>query len=559
MHARYGPAVTMGAAASPVSRSVGAERYIKARGIGPVGNPHRVPSRFRAGAAHAERSLCYDLGISGSQRLARIAKITMDSTRVATGIEGLDDILGGGLTPHRLYLLEGMPGSGKTTLAFQFLMEGARNGEPVLYVSLSETEEEIRAVGASHGWSLDGVAIRELIPSEDALAPGAQNTMFYPSEVELGETTEKILADVERLRPTRVVFDSLSELRLIAGNALRYRRQILALKRFFAGRKCTVLLLDDLTSESHDLQVQSIAHGAILLQHEIPKYGVQRRKLSITKFRGSDFRGGFHDYAIRYGGLEVFPRLIAAEHRSDSSRERLGSGIGEVDQLLGGGLERGTSTLITGAPGSGKSTIAALFAATAAQRGQHASMFIFDESVNTLTSRMEGFGVDLHAHLDSGRLEVTPVDPAELSPGELVHRIRTTVARNNTSVVVIDSLNGYLTSMPEESYLVVQLHELLAYLGHRGIASLLVGAQHGLIGNMSSAVEISYLADAVILLRYYEAGGAVHQAISVVKKRGGEHERTIRELIMEKGRLTVGEPLRSLRGVLTGVPEQINK
>lgn len=483
----------------------------------------------------------------------------MHSTRIGTGIEGLDDILGGGLTPYRLYLIEGMPGSGKTTLAFQFLIEGVRKGEPVLYVSLSETEEEIRAIAASHGWSLEGVAIRELIPSEEALAPGAQNTMFHPSEVELGETTEKILADVERVKPTRIVFDSLSELRLVAGNALRYRRQILALKRFFAGRNCTVLLLDDLTSESRDQQVQSIAHGAILLQHAIPKYGPQRRQLSVTKFRGSDFRGGFHDYAIRHGGLDVFPRLIAAEHRRDSSRERLGSGIKELDQLLGGGLERGTSTLISGAPGSGKSTIAALFAAASAARGEHASMFIFDESINTLTSRMEGFGVNLNRHLESGHLEITPVDPAELSPGELVHRLRATIARNCTSVVVIDSLNGYLTSMPDEDFLIVQLHELLAFLGHRGIASLLVGAQKGLIGNMISAVDVSYLADAVILLRYYEAGGAVHQAISVVKKRGGEHERTIRELVMEKGSLTVGEPLRNLRGILTGVPESLNK
>ena len=483
----------------------------------------------------------------------------METRRIRVGIEGLDDILGGGLTANRLYLIEGMPGSGKTTLAFQFLLEGARNGEPVLYVSLSETEEEIRAVAASHGWSLDGVTIRELMPSEEALAPGAQSTMFHPSEIELGETTEKILADVDRIRPARVVFDSLSELRLIAGNALRYRRQILALKRFFSGRKCTVLLLDDLTSESHDLQVQSIAHGAILLQHVVPKYGLQRRQLSVTKFRGSDFRGGLHDYAIRFGGLEVYPRLVAAEHRHDSSRERLGAGIGGLDQLLGGGLERGTSTLISGAPGTGKSTIAALFAATAAERGEHASMFIFDESVSTLVSRMQGFGVDLRKHLASGRLEITPVDPAELSPGEFVHRIRTTVTKNRTSVVVIDSLNGYLSSMPDEGFLLVQLHELLAFLGHCGVASLLVGAQKGLIGDTASTVDASYLADAIVLLRYYEAEGAVHQAISVVKKRGGEHERTIRQLRMEKGELHVGEPLRDFRGVLTGVPENVSR
>jgi circadian clock protein KaiC len=481
----------------------------------------------------------------------------MEPTRVALGIEGLDDILGGGLTAHRLYLIEGMPGSGKTTLGFQFLLEGARRGEPVLYVSLSETEEEIRAVAASHGWSLEGVLIRELIPTEEALSPASQNTMFHPSEVELGETTQKILTDVERARPTRVVFDSLSELRLLAGSPLRYRRQILALKRFFAGRKCTVLLLDDLTSAQHDLQVQSIAHGALLLQHQMPKYGVQRRQLSVTKFRGSDFRGGLHDYAIRRGGLEVYPRLIAAEHRHDSSRERLRSGLAELDHLLGGGLERGTSTLLSGAPGAGKSTISALFAASAAERGEHAAMFIFDESVSTLTSRMQGFGVDLGKHLTSGRLEITPIDPAELSPGELVHRIRTTVVRNQSSVVVIDSLNGYLSSMPDEGFLLVQLHELLSFLGHMAIASILVSAQKGLIGNMTSTVDASYLADAIILLRYYEAAGAVHQAISVVKKRGGEHERTIRELIMEKGELRVGEPLRNFRGVLTGVPEPL--
>jgi circadian clock protein KaiC len=481
----------------------------------------------------------------------------MESMRVAFGIEGLDDILGGGLTAHRLYLVEGMPGSGKTTLGFQFLLEGARRGEPVLYISLSETEEEIRAVAGSHGWTLDGVLIRELIPTEEALSPATQNTMFHPSEVELGETTQRILSDVERVRPARVVFDSLSELRLLAGSALRYRRQILALKRFFAGRKCTVLLLDDLTSAQHDLQVQSIAHGALLLQHSIPRYGVQRRQLSVTKFRGSDFRGGLHDYAIRRGGLEVYPRLVAAEHRHDSTRERLGSGLVELDQLLGGGLDRGTSTLISGAPGAGKSTISALFAASAAERGEHAAMYIFDESVNTLTSRMKGFGIDLGKHVATGRLEITPVDPAELSPGELVHRIRATVDRNQSSVVVIDSLNGYLNAMPHEDFLLVQLHELLSFLGHRGIATILVSAQKGLIGTMTSSIDASYLADAMILLRYYEAAGAVHQAISVVKKRGGAHERTIRDLVMENGTLRVGEPLRNFRGVLTGVPENL--
>ncbi len=480
----------------------------------------------------------------------------MTLKRIATGIEGLDDVLYGGLTPDRLYLVEGMPGSGKTTLAFQFLMEGARLGERVLYVTLSETENEIRSVGASHGWSLDGVVIHEAIPTENSLSPAEQYTMFHPAEVELGETTQRVLSEVDQTRPARVVFDSLSELRLLAGNPLRYRRQILALKRFFAGRRCTVLLLDDLTAAGRDLQVQSIAHGAILLEHSIPKYGLQRRQLSITKFRGSDFRGGYHDYAIRKGGLDVYPRLIASEHPQTSTRDRLESGIKEFDTLLGGGIERGTSTLLTGAPGTGKSTVAALFAAAAASRGESASMFIFDESQMTLFSRMSGLGVNLQQHVEAGRLAIIQIDPAELSPGEFVHKVREAVKSRNSSVVVIDSLNGYLNSMPDDHYLTIQLHELLTYLGQCSVATILVSAQHGLIGNMTSPVDASYLADAIVLIRYYESEGEVHQAISVVKKRGGEHERTIREFRLEKGKVTVGQPLRDFHGVLTGVPQK---
>jgi circadian clock protein KaiC len=482
----------------------------------------------------------------------------MPNSRDATGIQGLDDVLSGGFTPQRLYLIEGMPGSGKTTLAFHFLMEGVRKGEPVLYVTLSETEEEIRAVTASHGWSLDGITVRELIPGEETLQPDEQYSMFHPSEVELGTTTKKILEDVASLKPTRIVFDSLSELRLLAGNALRYRRQILALKQFFTGRKCTVLLLDDLTAASHDLQVQSIAHGVILLETTTPRFGLQRRQLMVTKFRGSDFRGGYHDYAIRRGGLEVFPRLVASEHRQTSSRERLGSGLAALDALLGGGLERGTSTLLSGAPGTGKSTIAALFAASAAERGEHASLFIFDESANTLFSRMAGLGVDLEKHVRNGKVAVTQVDPAELSPGQFVNKIRVAIETSKSSILVVDSLNGYLNSMPDEQFLIIQLHEVLSYLGQSGVASILVGAHKGLIGTqMQSPVDASYLADAIVLLRYFEHQGEVRQAISVVKKRGGEHERTIREFKMEKGRISVGEPLRQFRGVLTGVPEII--
>jgi circadian clock protein KaiC len=473
----------------------------------------------------------------------------------ATGIRGLDDVLRGGFTPHRLYLIEGVPGSGKTTIALQFLLEGIRRGEPVLYITLSETEEELRQVAASHGWSLDGMAIRELIPSADSLDSDDQYTMFHPSEVELGETTRTVLADVEKIKPARVVFDSLSEIRLLAGNPLRYRRQVLGLKQFFSGRRCTALLLDDLTNTAHDLQVQSIVHGVLRLNQMNPEYGAERRQLIVVKYRGVRFRGGFHDYVIRRGGLEVFPRLVASEHRPPVVMEKLGTGIDELDTLLGGGIERGTSTLIVGGAGSGKSSLAVMVAAEAARRGRNAALFIFDESLHTLITRSRGLGVDLQQHVDAGRITVQQVDPAELSPGEFAHAIRAAVERHAASVVVIDSLNGYLHSMPNERFLIVQLHELLTYLGQAGVATLLIGAHQGWIGGaMIAPVDASYLADAVILLRYFEAQGEVRQAISVVKKRGSVHERTIREFRMHDGRITVGPPLRNFRGVLTGVP-----
>src|SRR5215467_9749325 len=479
-------------------------------------------------------------------------------SRARTGIEGLDDILHGGLVPNRLYLVEGAPGSGKTTLAFQFLLEGVRRGEATLHFTLSESDDEIRAMAASHGWSLDGVTIRELMPSEETLAEQQQYTVFHPSEVELSQTTQRILNEVERDRPARVVIDSLSELRLLSGDALRYRRQILALKQFFVGQRCTVLVLDDLTSIERDLQVQSIAHGALMLEHSKPSFGALRRRLSITKFRGSDFRAGYHDYAIRQGGLEVYPRLVALEHRQKASRARLSSGLAGLDSLMGGGLERGTSTLLVGASGTGKSSIAALFAAHAAARGERAALFIFDESANTLSSRMAGLGVDLAKYVDDGSISVTQVDPAELSPGEFSHAIRRAISQESTTILVIDSLNGYLNAMPDEKFLIVQLHELLTFLGQRGIATILIATQAGIIGSqMSSPVDASYLSDAVLLLRYYEADGEVKQAISAVKMRGSDHERTIREFIMRGGRMEVGAPLRNYRGIFTGVPEKI--
>jgi circadian clock protein KaiC len=473
----------------------------------------------------------------------------------ATGITGLDDVLKGGFVRDRVYLIEGAPGSGKTTLALQYLLEGAAQGERVLYVALSESAEEIESVAASHGWSLDGVTVREVVPSEDMLRSEDQYTMFHPAEVELGDTIRMILDDVERTAPSRVVIDSLSELRLLAGSALRNRRQILALKQYFCGRNCTVLLLDDMTGSDRDLQVQSIAHGVMMMDQLSPEYGAERRRLRVLKYRGIKFIGGYHDMTIRTGGIEVFPRVVAKEHAPIGSLEKLPSGIDELDSLLGGGLERGTSTLIVGAAGTGKSSLCAQMVAAAAARGQSAAVFIFDEGTQTLLTRAAGLGIDLAAHIESGRVTVQPVDPAELSPGEFAHTIRRHVEERGVSVVVIDSLNGYLNAMPGERFLIIQLHELLSYLGQRGVATLLVSAHHGLIGSaMSAPIDASYLADAVILMRYFETQGEVRQAISVVKKRGGSHERTIREFRMNNGRIHVGKPLREFRGVLTGVP-----
>jgi circadian clock protein KaiC len=473
----------------------------------------------------------------------------------ATGIAGLDDVLQGGLSSYRMYLIEGVPGSGKTTLSLQFLLEGVRRGEPVLYVSLSESFDEIRSVAHSHHWTLEGITIRELLPSERALEPAEQYTIFHPSEIELTETTKAILADVERVKPARLVLDSLSELRLLTGNASRYRRQILALKQFFVGRRCTVMLLDDLVSGQGDLQVESIAHGVVALEQLIPEYGPDRRRLRVVKLRGKPFRGGYHDYLIRTGGLEVFPRIVAAETRHQSSRSRLSGGIPELDSLLGGGIERGTSTLVVGAAGTGKSTLAAQFVAAAASRGEKSALFIFDESVSTLLTRTQELGIELRKYVDEGTVRIHQVDPAELSPGQLAHRVRGAVEQDEISIVVIDSLNGYLNSVPEERFLTIHLHELLMYLGQHGVATILIGAQHGLIGShMQAPIDASYLADAVILMRYFEARGEVRQAISIVKKRGGLHERTIREFRFGFGGIEIGEPLRGFRGVLSGIP-----
>jgi circadian clock protein KaiC len=479
--------------------------------------------------------------------------------RSKTGVPGLDEILKGGFIPHRLYLIDGDPGAGKTTLALQYLIEGVQTGEKSLYITLSETKEELVAGAESHGWSLDGIEIVELIADEEQLDGESLVTMYHPSEIELTETTSKVLAAVERMNPTRIVFDSLSELRLLAQNSLRYRRQILALKQFFIGRKCTVLLLDDRTAEGSDLQLQSIAHGVISLDQLAPVYGAERRRLRVMKLRGTSFRGGYHDFAIREGGLVVFPRLVASEHSEPFPQGHIKSGVTALDTLLGGGPDRGTSTLLMGPAGSGKSTIAVQYAVAAAARGDHASIFAFDESLATLDARTSALGIKFKEGTDAGQVKLHQVDPAELSPGEFAALVQKSVEQDDARVVVIDSLNGYMNAMPEEQFLTAQLHELLSYLGRQGVTTIMVVAQHGMLGtNMQSPIDTSYLADSVVLLRYFEYAGKVKKAISVVKKRSGAHEESIRELRFDKNGIHLSDPLAQFRGILTGTPVQIN-
>jgi circadian clock protein KaiC len=476
----------------------------------------------------------------------------------ATGIPGLDHVLGGGFTPNRVYLIEGNPGSGKTTLSLRWLLEGARLGEKGIYVTLSETKIELTAVAQSHGWSLTDVRVLELVAPESELEPDNQTAMFQPSEVEMSVTTKAILAEVERIKPRRVVIDSLSEMRLLAQSPLRYRRQILALKQYFIGRECTVFLLDDLTSETEDLQLQSIAHGVVSLEQLSPEYGAERRRLRIMKLRGQRYRGGYHDFVIQKGGLDVFPRLVAGEHVHSQMRGLLKSDNKELDALLGGGMQYGTSVLLLGPAGSGKSTLAIQYARAAAGRGECAAVFAFDERVETLLERTTGLGMDITRQLESGHIAIYPIDTAELSPGEFAHRVRRAVDgdgdHSGVKLIVIDSLNGYMNAMPEERFLNAQLHELLTYLGHKGVVTFLVVAQHGLVGQMESPVDTTYLADTVILFRYFEAMGEVRQAISVLKKRSGKHERTIRELSLDEQGITIGQPLKDFQGVLSGTP-----
>lgn len=473
---------------------------------------------------------------------------------LSTGIAGLDDILSGGLQAGRLYVIEGEPGSGKTTMALQFLAEGVRLGESVLYITLAESASELTSVAESHGWDMTGIRVHEVIGDESQLDPAQQYTMFHPGEVEMGETLQQILAAVREHKPVRVVLDSLSELQLLAENALRYRRQVLALKQFFASQKCTVLFLDDRATDKGDSQVRSIAHGALLLEQDTKDYGAERRRARVVKYRGVAYRGGFHDYKIMHGGLIVYPRLVASETRVMQKRQQVSSGLPALDALLGGGIEEGTSTLLTGPPGTGKSSLAAQMVHAALTRGEKAAMFLFEESVSNLLNRADGLRMNLRTPLESGQLSIQQIDPAELSPGEFAFSVCET-ARHGAKVVVIDSLNGYLNAMPDERFLTIHLHELLTFLGQMGVVTLLVGVQHGMLGHtMTTTVDASYLADNVVMLRYFESAGEVKQAISVFKKRGSLHERTIRRFTMSEKGIEVGPVLREFHGILTGVP-----
>jgi circadian clock protein KaiC len=481
-------------------------------------------------------------------------KSTDGLNRVSTGVPGLDDILSGGLPANRLCLIEGDPGVGKTTLALQFLMAGVRNGERTLYITLSETREELENVAESHGWKLDGIDLYELSAMDRYLRAESDNSVFYPAEVELTETTRDLIDLFERTNPSRAVFDSLSEMKLLARDPLRYRRQILALKQFFTGRNCTVLLLDDRTASNADTQVHSISHGVINMEQVPISYGTDRRRIRVLKLRGVAYRSGHHDMIMETGGLTIFPRLVASEHRLDVEENLISSGVPSLDDALGGGIDRGVSTLLIGPAGAGKSSVAVQFAVAAAERGEKSVIYCFEESPRTLYKRSMALGMDLHRHVAEGAIEILHVDPAELTPGEFIHRVRKSVEHGNVSVVIVDSLNGFLNAMPDERYLLLQLHELFAFLGQQGISSFLVVAQHGMLGTgMTTPVDVSYLADTVLTFRLYEYEGKLCQALSVLKRRGGEHDRSIRPLTLAGG-IALGEPVSGLRGVLTGVP-----
>ena len=471
----------------------------------------------------------------------------------STGIAGLDHILAGGLPAERLHLVEGTPGAGKTTLALNFLLAGREAGQSGLYITLSETSDELRAAAASHGWSLDGIDLFELV-AQDGFDSENEQTLLHPSEVELGETVRGVIARVEKTDPARVVLDSLSELRLLAQNPLRYRRQILALKHFFAKRNCTVLILDDRTAEPGDLQLHSIAHGVISLEHSASEFGSERRRLRVIKMRGLKYRGGYHDFTIEKGGLRVYPRLIASEHHREFDPRPVSTGVPQLDALLGDGLTPGTNTLLSGPAGVGKTTTAVRCLLSTLERGHRAAYYLFDERLATLLKRSEALGMDLAPYIENGQLDLRQIDPAELSPGEFAGAVQSAVENDDARMVVIDSLNAYLHAMPSDNFLVLQMHELLSYLSQQGIVSLMILGQHGVTGDLRSDVDISYLADTVMLLRFFEARGTVKKSMAVIKTRTSDHERTIREFSIDQSGLRIGEPLAEFEQILSGNP-----
>ena len=473
--------------------------------------------------------------------------------RISTGVPGLDEILGGGLTPDRIYLVEGTPGAGKTTLALQFLLEGVSQGVPGLYVTLSETANELRAVARTHGWSLNAIDIYELV-NEEGLDPASEQSILHPADVELGETTRRVMERVTAHKPVRIAFDSLSEMRLLAQNPLRYRRQILALKHFFSTLNCTVLLLDDQTSEAGDLHLHSICHGVIKLDQALQDFGGQRRRMQIVKMRGIKFRGGYHDFNLDTGGITVFPRLVASGLRKNFSTDFATTGSDRLDILLGGGLTPGTNTLLMGPSGAGKTTTAIRCILTALERGQKAAYYLFDEGLATLTLRCAALGMDIRPYIESGQLTLLQIDPAELSPGEFAANVRKSVEEIGAQFVAIDSLNAYLQAMPGEKYLLLQMHELLTFLNQQGILTILILGQHGVVGDMRSDVDLSYLSDTIMLFRFFESKGQVLKALSVVKSRTSAHEQTIREFRLTSNGIEVGHPLTDFEGVLSGVP-----
>lgn len=473
--------------------------------------------------------------------------------RLSSGIEGLDNILGGGLTPNRMYLVEGAPGTGKTTLALQFLLQGVKEGQRGLYITLSETRSELLGVAESHGWDISHFTILELL-SDEGLDPQYEQTVLHPAEVELGETVRNVIQHVDELKPSRIVLDSLSELRLLSQNPLRYRRQILALKRYFATRECTVLLLDDNTSDPGDLQLHSIAHGVVSLDNSAHDYGGNRRRARVAKMRGIKFREGYHDFTLDTGGIRMYPRLVAAEHHTEFDPQVLSTGTEGLDALLGGGLIPGTNALLIGPSGVGKTTTVASCLLAALERGERCAYYVFDETLSTLLVRCATLGMQFAQYVESGLLILRQIDPAEISPGEFASNVRTAVERDGARYVAIDSLNAYLQAMPGERYLLLQMHELLGYLNQQGVVTMLVLGQHGIIGEVQNDIDISYLSDVVVLFRYFEHHGEVLTAVTAVKSRAIAHERSIRQFRLSANGLEVGEALRDFEGVLSGLP-----